>query len=71
MLSAETQARFASWRMKAAAGELSQDDMKEIILALRAGRNASAASASTSRKKAAMREIPRAEDLLGELDELG
>lgn len=70
MLSLETQAKFASWRQKAAAGELSQEDMKEIILSLRAGRMQAAASATTSRKKAAMREIPKADDLLGELDDL-
>ena len=70
MLSPETQAKFAAWRMKAAAGELTQEEMKEIIIALRAGRNAAGASASTSKKRAAMREIPKAEDLLGEMEDL-
>lgn len=70
MISPELQSKFASWRAKAADGTLTEAEMREAIIALRAGRMQAAASAQTSRKKAAIREIPRAEDLMGELDDL-
>lgn len=70
MISPELQSKFASWRARAADGTLTEAEMKEAILALRAGRMQAAASASVSKKRAAMREIPKAEDLLGEMDDL-
>lgn len=66
----EIQAKISLWRTKAAAGKLTDEEMAEAILVLRAGRvNAAAASEksrSTRTRKPA--EIPNADDLLAELD---
>lgn len=70
MISPELQSKFASWRAKAADGTLTEDEMREAIASLRVSRLAAASSASTSKKRAALREIPKAEDLLGEMEDL-
>jgi len=69
MMSPELQSQFAAWRARAADGTLTEADMREIIAKLRVSR-LSAASASATKKRAAIREIPKAADLLGELEDL-
>ena len=63
----ELQAKIASWRLKAADGTLTLDEMKEGIKYLRAGRvTAAAASKSTKKRSVA----PPAEDMMAELEGL-
>ena len=66
----ELQAKIADWRLKAATGELTLEEMKEAIRFLRAGREAAAVSPSAALRKKAIAVIPSAEDLLSELDGL-
>lgn len=68
----DLQAKISTWRMKAAEGTLTLDEMKEGIVLLRAGRCAAAVASSTSaaKRKKSIAEIPSAEDMLGELDSL-
>jgi len=69
-VSLDLQIKFAEWRKRSAEGTLSLEEMKEAIALVRQGRmNASAAAASTKRT-AAKKIIPNAEDLLGELEDL-
>ncbi len=66
-------AQVQIWRQKAAAGQLSQDEMKEAIQALRQGRiAASAASAASGAKKAAKvaKASVNSDDLLNQLEGL-
>lgn len=70
MNSPETLSKFAYWRTRAAAGELTIDEMREAILALREGRSAAAESATTKKRKAAIAAIPSAADMLSELKDL-
>lgn len=68
----ELSAKISSWRLKAADGTLTLDEMKEAITHLRAGRVAAASAARASagsRKKAAVA-IPAAADMLNELENL-
>jgi hypothetical protein len=66
----ELQQKISSWRLRAAEGTLTLDEMREAILHLRAGRvNAQNASAASKRKKA-IAEIPAAADMLSELEGL-
>ena len=66
----ELQAQIAQWRQKAADGTLTQDEMKEAIKLLRAGRVSAAYASDASRRKKAIKEIPHAADLLSELEGL-
>ena len=68
MNSPELQAKIASWRIRAAEGTLTLDDMKEIITASRAGRMSSATSVAASKRKLAIAAIPLAADMLSELE---
>ena len=69
-VSLELSQKIALWRMKAAEGTLTLDEMKEAVLHLRAGRvNAANASASAKRKKA-ITEIPSAAYMLAELENM-
>ena len=70
MHSPELQAQIALWRQKAADGSMSLDDWKVVVIALRGGRLAAAASSTSGTRKRAMKEIQRADDLLGELERL-
>ena len=66
-VSAELQQKISLWRLRAAEGALTRDEMKEAVRALREGRaNAQAASDSSVRKRA-VAAIPHADDLLKEL----
>lgn len=67
---AELAAKIASWRLKAADGTLELPEMKEAIIHLRAGRLASASAAPAAKRKKAIAEIPKAADLLNELEGL-
>lgn len=63
----ELQAKITSWRLRAAEGTLTLDEMKEAIRHLRAGRvSAVAASAAAKRHKAVVA-IPSADDMLSDL----
>lgn len=60
----ELQNKIAMWRQKAAAGTLSMEEMREAIIALRAGRQGAAYDAKTRGTK---RTPKSADELLGEL----
>jgi hypothetical protein len=67
----ELQSKVALWRQKAAAGQLSREEMIEAVAALREGRKGAAAAtagATKSRAKAAT-PAPSGDDLLGEMME--
>lgn len=68
----DLQAKLAAWRLAAAEGTLSIEDMKEGIRLLRAGRlqAAQAAGESARKRKKAIAVIPSADDLLAELNGL-
>lgn len=67
---AELQAKIASWRLKAADGTLSLDEMREAIKYLRAGRVQAANASAASKRKAAIAVIPSADDMLSDLEGL-
>jgi len=70
MLNAEVTNKLAVWRQKAAAGTITQAEMREAILLLRESRRSAAAEPakrSTARKGPAK----SADDLLNELGGLG
>lgn len=72
MISPELQSKIATWRAKAAEGKLTFEEMKEAVVALRAGRmeaSKSAQNAAAKRKKA-IAAIPSAEDMMSELEGL-
>ena len=67
----ELQTKIASWRLRAAEGTLTLDEMKEAILHLRAGRvSASVAASATKRTAAKKAKAPEQADMLDELGEL-
>ena len=70
LISPELQSKIAIWRMKAAEGTLTQDEMKEAILHLRAGRVNAATSSAAAKRKKAIAAIPAAEDVLSAIENL-
>lgn len=62
--SLELQSKIALWRQKAADGTLTQDEMREAILAVRAGRMSAEAASATSKRKKAIAAVPNADDML-------
>lgn len=74
MYSPEVQSKVEHWRMKAAAGQLTQADVKEFVTAMREGRaaamTASAASKSGAGRKKAPAKPINVDDLFGEIDKL-
>lgn len=66
----EMQMKLAEWRKKSAEKTITLDEMKEAIRLLRAGREAAGAAASVAKRKTAMKVIPKADDLLDELEGL-
>ena len=62
--------RIAIWRQKAIQGTLTEEETKEAIIALRAGRVSAHMASDNSRRKKAIAEVPNADDLLGELGEM-
>ena len=63
----ELNAKIAIWRAKALDGTITLEEMKEAILALRAGRVSAATASEASRRSKAKVEIPNADDLLAEM----
>ena len=66
-MSPELQSKISVWRAKAAAGTLTQEEMREAITALRADRVGAAIASDKSRRSKAKAEIPDAGDLLKEM----
>lgn len=62
----DLQNQIAIWRRKAADGSLTEDEMRQAVIALRAGRVGAATAAARSKAKAKAA-IPTAESLLKEL----
>ena len=69
-ISLDLQMRIAEWRRQAAEGTLALDEMKEAIVMLRQGRVAAQNASAVAKRKAAVKVIPAAEDLLGELGDM-
>lgn len=68
--SLEVQALIGQLRMKCLDGTITQEELKEGVKLMRAGRMNSSVSAETKRRTKAIAEIPKASDLLNELDNL-
>ena len=68
----ELQAKISAWRLRAAEGTLTLEEMKEAVVFLRAGRlgAATAAQATAAKRKKAIAAIPAAEDMLADLEGL-
>lgn len=66
-MSPELQSKISIWRAKAAAGTLTQEEMREAIVALRADRVGAAIASDKSKRAKAKAEIPDAGDLLKEM----
>lgn len=69
-VSPELQAKIARWREKAIDGTLSQEDMKEAILALRGDRMRALSASETSKRGRAKAQIKSADEMLDELGDL-
>lgn len=67
MLDVPLSVKIQEWREKAAAGDMSVDEMRQIILALRQGRVGAAAASAKSRAK---KEPVNVQGLEDELDAL-
>lgn len=72
MMTPELQTKIAGWRLRAAEGTLTLEEMKEAIVHLRAGRLGAAQAAQKARAttKRAIAEIPSADDMLSDLEGL-
>lgn len=70
----ELQSKIAGWRLRAAEGTLTLEEMKEAIIHLRAGRMSAAASANATKRASAAGAkktvIKNSDDLLSELEGL-
>ena len=69
----ELQSKIANWRLRAAEGTLTLDEMKEAITYLRAGRIAASQAAGAAKRGAAAAKRtapPPQEDMLSELEGL-
>jgi len=66
-MSPELQSKISIWRQRAINGTLTQDEMKEAILALRQDRIGAAVASAASKRTKAKAEIPDADDLLAEM----
>jgi len=65
----DLQAKIANWRIRAAEGTLTLEEMKEAVVFLRAGRLSAANAAATSKRKASSA-APSADSMLDELENL-
>lgn len=65
----ELQAKIADWRLRAADGTLTLDEMKEGVKYLRAGRVSAANASLASRKKKSV-DVPSADSMLSDLESL-
>ena len=72
MISPELQSNLATWRAKAAEGTLTFEEMKEAVIALRAGRREASKTAQNAavKRKKAIAAIPSAADMMSELEGL-
>lgn len=68
--SPEIIAKIAVWRAKAAAGDMSVEEYREAIAAIRGDRKSAAVASENSKRKKAAAVIPDAKALLGELGSL-
>jgi len=66
----EVQSRIAILRRKVEDNTATIEDLKEAVALMREGRVAAAASSTTAKRKQAIKEIPHADDMLGELGAL-
>lgn len=66
----DLQLKFAEWRRKTADGTITLEEMKEAISLVRAGRMAASQAAQSTKRAAAKKVVPNADDLLGELEGL-
>lgn len=66
----ELQSQIVIWRQKAAEGTLSIDEMRQAVAAIRGDRRGAATASEASRRKAAKKEIPSADDMLKQLEGL-
>ena len=66
-MSPELLAKISIWRAKALDNRLTEAEMAEAVLALRADRVGAQIASDSSRRKKAKAEIPSAEDLLKEM----
>ena len=62
-----SQQRIALLRAKAAANQLTEQEMAEAIILMRAERVGAAVASETSRRKKAIAEIPDADEMLKDL----
>lgn len=70
LISPELSSKITHWRMRAATGELSLDEMREAITHLRAGRVSALAASHAGKKAPSKAKALKADDLLSELDDL-
>jgi len=67
----ELQSKIASWRLRAAEGTLTLEEMKEGVIFLRAGRLGAASAAAAAKRVPAKRSAAPSQDaMLDELDDL-
>lgn len=69
-LAPELRSKIDIWRRKAIDGTLSDEEMREAIDVLRAGRVAAASASAPKSRAKAKAAVPHADDLLKELGEL-
>lgn len=69
MITPELQTKIQTWRAKAAAGTITEDEMREAVAALRQSR-LTAAAQPTKAKTASRGPARSADDMLGELGNL-
>jgi len=70
MFDAQVINRVNQLRMKESAGTLTQDELKEAIKLIRAGRVAAQAASTASKSKTAKKPLKTGDQLLDELDSL-
>lgn len=70
MISPELQSQIAGWRQGAADGTMTLDEMREAVKLLREGRLSSSYSADAAKRKKAIAAIPKADDLLSEMEDM-
>jgi hypothetical protein len=70
-MSPELTSKIAGWRSKALQNQLSVEEMREAILALRADRVGASIASAKTRVSKAKAEIPDALDLLAEMGGAG
>jgi hypothetical protein len=69
-MSPELQSKIAIWRQKAINGNLTADEMKEAITALRQDRVGASIASTTSRASKAKAPAPNVGDMLSELEDM-